>query len=159
MVSAALLPSGIGIHKKSPKTVTSYGGQQLSGQGLTGCHQSLCLCPCFFIPSPIPLASPRDAHLATRPSYYPTGTIVLLHLFLYSSSVYRWLHFLVPVALAYFRNTRPPWKETRSLRKTHKGIQKGATMTNSAIKWIPISILEQAHLGIYTYINVYYFLM
>lgn len=78
MVSAALLPSGIRIHKKSPKTVTSYGGQHRSGQGLTGCHQSLSLCPCFFIPSPIPLASPRDAHLATRPPYYPTGTIVLL---------------------------------------------------------------------------------
>lgn len=106
------LPQCTGIYKKSPKTVTSYGGQHLFGQGLTSCHQGLSLCPCFFIPSLIHLASPRDAHLATRPPYYPMGTIFLLSaLFLYSSSVYRLLHFLVPAALAYFRNAPPHEKK------------------------------------------------
>lgn len=74
------VPTGIAIHENGTGTATSYGSQSPLGLAFKGCHQSLTLCLCFLVSNLTHLASPGDAHSATWPPNYATGTIFLCSL-------------------------------------------------------------------------------
>lgn len=135
-----------GHPREEPETATGYGVWRARslGLGFKGCvivsssgHVSFF--PFWFI-KPHP-----DKLTATWPPNYRGGRFLLSVLLLYGSPAYRSHRFLVPAALACFRNTSLPCKETRSLRKTHKGILKEVTTTNRTFK--SFSILVRVYPG------------
>lgn len=157
------VPTGIAIHENGTGTATSYGSQSPLGLAFKGCHQSLTLCPCFLVSNPTHLASPGDAHSATWPPNYATGTISLCSLPpipLQPLSVSPASHPSTRSPCLFQKHPPPPpGKEMHPLRKMHKGIQKEGTTTHGTINLIAVSISVQVHLGTYADINIHYFLM